>query len=136
MNDQHSIGGKASKVWNNTYTRSQNLFDRLVPPPTVQKRVNPYLVASLELLGLMGFLGIGRMVAGDVQGGIRAMITWWFIFFVNIVSLIILVVVNIFLIIPTFGMSFILSMFFGLPFAIVFWLTPIRSAIKLFQDLS
>ena len=38
---------------------------------------NPNLAFLLELLGILGFLGIGNLYAGRIKGGILRLLLWW-----------------------------------------------------------
>lgn len=38
---------------------------------------NPNIAFILELLGIIGFLGIGNIYAGRIKGGILRLILWW-----------------------------------------------------------
>lgn len=131
----NGIGSKIANIWNSTYTRSQGFFNQLIPPPQVRRKVNPYLVAILELFGVVGFLGIGRMIAGDISGGLQTMITWFLVYCGMLATISFFGTISLFLAIPTLGVSFILFIVALMPVAIVFILVPIQSAFKLFNDM-
>jgi hypothetical protein len=135
MTKRNGIGSKINGAWNGTYGRSRDLFEQLIPAPQTQRRVNRQLAALLELLAYVGFLGFGRIFAGDINGGIRAMIMWWFISFGSSIVIGLIGILGFILAIPTIGLSLLMAAIVALPILWSWLSIPIRSAIKLFQDI-
>jgi len=131
----NSIGAKIGQVWNGTYKRSLGFLNQLIPPPVVTRRVNPFLAAALELLGFVGFLGIGRMIAGDTAGGIKAMIMWWLTTFCFAAVISIAGLIGIVLAVPTVGLSILGVIVLMMPPLFAWLSVPVIAAGKLLVDL-
>ena len=131
----NGIGAKVGKVWNGAYTRSIGILNQVIPPPVATRRVNPFLAAALELLGYVGFLGIGRMVAGDIAGGIKAMIMWWIATFSFTAVLSLAGFAGIMLAVPTVGFSLLTAIIVIMPPFFAWLSMPIVAAGKLLVDL-
>lgn len=129
------IGAKVGAIWSGNAARSQGLFARLFPAPVVSRPVNPYLAAGLELLGYAGLLGIGRMSAGDVKGGLRVMMVWLAAVTVFFTSFSFLGLIAVLLAIPTIGFSLLMFAISVGPPLIYFVIVPAVSAFRLFIQL-
>lgn len=102
--------------------------------PQPRRRVNPFLAALLELLGLVGFLGLGRMFAGDPNGS-KVLGSWLGICIGLIVSSAIAFLLSIPASLVTFGLaSFVVSAGIGIGVTILS-LVPLISAFRLFIAL-
>jgi hypothetical protein len=130
-----SFGAKVGQVWNAAYQRSIGVLNQMIPPPTVTRRVNPFLAAALELLGFVGFLGIGRIVAGDTAGGIKAMVMWWIATFAFSAVLSIAGLIGVILAVPTVGISLLGAIVAIMPPLFAWLSVPVIAAGKLLADL-
>jgi hypothetical protein len=75
-----------------------------------KKSVRPGFAFLLEQFGLVGFLGIGWLYAGNIFTGITALLMWWVGLALGIVALIVLAI-------PTSGITLLLCIpyWFGVP---------------------
>jgi len=131
----NGIGDKLMQVWHGSYNRSLGLLNQVIPSPVVMRRVPPELAAGLELLGWVGFLGIGRMVAGDIAGGIKAMIMWWIATFGFSAVLGIAGLIGILLAVPTFGFSLLGAILLIMPPLFAWFSVPLVASGKLLVSL-
>jgi len=131
----NGIGDKLMQVWHGSYNRSLGLLNQVIPSPVVMRRVPPALAAGLELLGWVGFLGIGRMVAGDIAGGIKAMIMWWIATFGFSAVLGIAGLIGILLAVPTFGFSLLGAILLIMPPLFAWFSVPLVASGKLLVSL-
>ncbi len=132
---QAGIGGKIGGAMRNSYARNTGWLNQLFPVPSVSRSANPFLAAALELLGLVGFMGLGRMYAGDLAGGIRTMVAWLITYWgMNVViwgSAVLAVIGALF----TFGLSLLAWAIFALPLLLPLYIVPFTAAAKLFFEL-
>jgi hypothetical protein len=131
---EHQTMDKIINAFKSLYQKINDQLKRIIPPPTVQRNVNPYIAAALELLGYIGLLGLGRMYAGDVAGGMSALMMWLVVLAGTCGLIFVAALVALVLAIPTLGLSFILVGFLGLLIFPVIIL-PALSAIQLFTTL-
>ena len=129
------VVGKVGGLWQSVYGRSTNTLNRFIPSPAVTRPANPYIAAGLELLAFCGFLGLGRMYAGDIRGGIKAMVIWWITSFIFAAAIILPGILAVIAAIPTLGASLLVWVLFALP-PLFAWLgVPVIAAGKLFASL-
>ncbi len=132
---QAGIGGKIGGAMRSSYERNTGWLNQLFPVPHVSRSANPFIAAALELLGLVGFMGLGRMYAGDLPGGARTFVVWLITYWgMNIViwgSAVLAVIGALF----TLGISLLVWIVFALPLLLPLYVIPIRAAVKLFAEL-
>ncbi|MBA3947380.1 MAG: zinc-ribbon domain-containing protein [Herpetosiphonaceae bacterium] len=132
---QSGFGSRLNGMAKGSYNRSSGWANAMFPAPQATRPVNPYVAAGLELLGFIGLLGIGRMYAGDVSGGIGLMAKW----FLTLVGVCLVVGatggVAAICAIFTFGISLMIWAVTVIPLLLPLLLVPITSAGKLFMQL-
>ena len=117
------------------YQKVKATLASIIPAPVATKRVNPYLAAGLELFGFIGVLGLGRMYAGNVRGGIAALIGWLGILIAGSSAIFLIGVAALLLAIPTLGLSLLFSGLLAAIIVVPIILVPVGSAIQLFIQL-
>ncbi len=130
------LGGKLRSVALGSYGWSSHLMSQLVGEPVALRRVNPALAGGLELLGFVGLLGLGRMYAGDISGGVRSLLLWIAACFGFLSAFALGAMLALVAAIPTLGISVGVFGLAVIPIMIPFLLTPFLSAGKLYRDLS
>ena len=138
MAHQETVGvaGKLRGVALGSYGWSSRLMNGMFGDPTALRPVNPTIASGLELLGFVGVLGLGRMYAGDIAGGVRSLVLWLCACLAFLSAFAVGAMIAVAAAFFTLGISLGIFALVVIPVMIPFALTPIVSATKLYRDLS